>query len=373
MALSFFFCRCAADQHNDTTYSGLKKVNFEGIVHGDSTHLFVLRNPQGAELCMTNYGGRIVSLWIPDRSGTFRDVVLGFDHIDEYTAKPSSFGATIGRVANRIDHGKFILDDDTVRLDINSGEHSIHGGASGWQNQVFTGRQLSDSSLLLSYTSPDGEGGFPGKVAVQVRYTLTADNSLAIHYTCKADKRTPINMTNHSFFNLSGDPNNTILQDSLYVNADSFTLLRQDLITTGDYWPVAHTPFDFRTKTAIADALGKPGNAADQLAIVQGIDHNFVLNTQRDSTRLAASLYAPKSGIQMDVYTDQPGLQVYTGNMLDGSRKGKRGIVYKKQAGICLESQYFPDSPNKSDWPSTILEPGDTYSHVCVYKFSARD
>ncbi|KGE13378.1 aldose epimerase family protein [Sphingobacterium deserti] len=372
IATLLFFCACGTNKNDLITKSGLEVRNFERALNGDSTRLFVLRNMQGAEICITNYGGRIVSLWVPDRSGKFSDVVLGFDNINEYTAKPSSFGATIGRVANRIDHGKFVLDGDTVRLDINSGEHSIHGGAAGWQNQVFKGSKLTDSTLSLRYTSADGEGGFPGKVDVEVAYTLRADNSLSIRYTCTTDKQTPINLTNHSFFNLSGDPTNSILGDSLYVNADSFTPLRPDLITTGNYQSVTNTAFDFRKSTAIADALGSQGNGSDQLAIVGGIDHNFILNTDGDSSKLAASLYSSRSGILMDVYTDQPGLQVYTGNMLDGSRTGKKDIVYNKQAGICLESQYFPDSPNKPDWPSIMLQPGNTYKHVCVYRFSTR-
>lgn len=372
LPLLVLFSGCGAPVDQDVTSSGLSKRSFEAIVNGDSTHLFVLRNAQGAELCLTNYGGRIVSLWVPDRSGKFRDVVLGFDNIAEYTAKPSSFGATIGRVANRIDHGQFVLDGDTAQLDINSGKHTIHGGAAGWQNQVYEGTVLSDSSLMLRYTAPDGEGGFPGKVEVKVLYTLTHDNSLSIQYTCNSDRKTPVSMTNHSFFNLSGDPHKTILQDSLYVHADNFTPLRKDLITTGEILPVSGTPFDFRKKTSVGEALSKQGKAAEQLSFVNGIDHNFVLNTQGDITQLAASLYAEESGILMEVYTDQPGLQVYTGNMLDGSRIGKGGIPYHKQTAVCLESQYFPDSPNKPHWPSITLLPENTYSHRCVYRFRVK-
>lgn len=372
IALLFFFGSCETEKNEVTTRSGLEKSNFDSVVNGDSTHLFVLRNGQGAELCVTNYGGRIVSLWVPDRAGVFRDVVLGFDRIDEYTDKPSSFGATIGRVANRIDHGQFVLDGDTAHLEINSGEHTIHGGSAGWQNQVYRATQLSDSTLLLRYSSPDGEGGFPGKVDAEVLYTLTHDNSVAIRYTCQADRKTPINMTNHSFFNLSGNPLNTVRKDSLYVNADRFTPLRPDLITTGELLPVAGTPFDLRMKTAIGDALDKRQQAAgDQLDIVGGIDHNFVLQTNGDVHTLAASLYSPETGIGMEVYTDQPGLQVYTGNMLDGSRIGKAGVSYNKQSAICLESQYFPDAINKPHWPSVVWSPARAYHHLCIYKFTA--
>lgn len=363
---------CNSEVDVKRTKSGLERETFQTVVDGDSTDLFVLTNALGAEVCITNYGGRIVSLIVPDRDGEFRDVVLGFDRLEEYISKPSSFGATIGRFANRMAYGRFPLDGDTVQLDINSDPHMIHGGAKGWQNQVFDARQLSDSTLVLSYISLDGESGFPGEVVVEVTYTLTHDHALHLAYVAQTNKRTVINMTNHSFFNLSGDPNTTILDHVLYVHADTFTPLDEKLITTGEELSVSNSPFDFRNPITIGLAMQQKAEYA-QLQLVQGIDHNFVLNTNGNPEILAAQLYAPSTGIVMDVYTNEPGLQVYTGNMLDGSRVGKGEVVYKKQSAICLESQHFPDSPNKLHWPSTVLEPGETYHSVCVYKFGVRE
>lgn len=362
---------CTSQVEQIPTKSGLKRTAFDTVINDSGVRLFVIKNSTGAEVCITNYGGRIVSLWVPDRVGNFRDVVLGFDNITDYTAKASSFGATIGRFANRIANGKFLLDSDSVHLDINSGAHTIHGGSMGWQNQVYSVHQSSDSSLVLTYTSTDGEAGFPGEVMATVTYTLGYDNSLSIAYSATTDKKTVINMTNHSFFNLNGNPETGILDHELYVSADYFTPLTEGLITTGDVLELTASPFDFRKPTLIGDAFKKTGYE-DQLRFVNGIDHNLVLNNAGDTSHLAAQLYAPQSGIVMDVYTDEPGLQVYTGNMLDGSRIGKKGISYNKQAAICLESQHFPDSPNKPHWPSTVLDPGETYRSLCVYRFSIK-
>lgn len=362
---------CEQERNAEHTKSGLQLADFEAMHQGDSIGLYVLTNRQGGEVCITNYGGRIVSLLVPDSEGAWQDVVLGLPHIDDYLAMPSSFGATVGRVANRIADGQFVLDEDTLHLDINSTPHTIHGGAQGWQNQVFDAFQSSDSTLMLSYRSPDGEGGFPGNVTVQVTFTFREDHALHIAYEASTDQRTVLNMTNHSFFNLSGDPSRTIEDHVLYVNASTITPLDERLITTGAYMPVDNSPFDFREPVAIGTRLaGYPDHA--QLQIAQGIDHNFVLSTDGDVAKLAAQLYAPTTGIVMDVYTNEPGLQVYTGNMLDGSRKGKNGIPYKERAAVCLESQHFPDAPNKPDWPSIVLEPGETYRSTCIYHFGVR-
>lgn len=368
-SLVALFWSCDQNQPVGITQSGLDRRAFQTVVGGDSTDLFVLRNEAGAEVCITNYGGRIVSLMVPDASGKLRDVVLGFDTIDEYTAGPSSFGATVGRFANRIAHGQFVLGGDTVQLDINSGAHSIHGGHQGWQYQVFDASQLSDSTLSLSYISPDGEGGFPGTVAVEVSFRLSYDNALHIEYHAETDRTTVVNMTNHSFFNLSGDPSRTILDDVLYVRAGHFTPLGESSVPTGETWPVAGTPFDFRQPVAIGQAMDRDSGHA-QLQVAHGFDHNFILDTDGDPSQLAARLYSPASGIAMEVFTNEPGLQVYTGNMLDGSRVGKGQIPFHKQVAVCLETQHFPDSPNKPDWPSTVLEPGQRYHSACTYRFS---
>jgi len=349
----------------------LKRENFRTIVRGDATDLFIIRNANGMEVGITNYGGRIVSLLVPDKNGELQDVVLGFDRIDDYMAQPSSFGATMGRVTNRIGFGQFVLDGDTIRLTKNNGQHTIHGGIEGWRQQVFDADQLNDSTLVLSYLSPDGEAGFPGNVNATVRYTLTAKNALEINYTAKTDKKTVVNFTNHSFFNLSGDPQNSILDDILYINADGFTPIDTSLITTGEILPVASSPFDFNKPISIRDAFARD-STHQQLQLVNGLDHNWVLNTGSNSKVLAAKLYSPLSGIVLEVYTNEPGIQVYTGNMLDGSQKGKGGHVLQKQSAVCLETQHFPDAPNKSHWPSIELNPADTYHSICIYQFSTQ-
>lgn len=360
---------CNPQSDVQKTQSGLDRRDFQTVVNGDSTDLYVIRNANGMEACITNYGGRIVSLMVPDTTGEFRDVVQGFAHIDDYTTEPSSFGATMGRVANRINNGRFVLDGDTIQLDRNSGQHTIHGGGEGWRSQVFAADQPNDSTLVLAYISPDGESGFPGEVTVSVTFAVNQRNELAINYQAVTTEKTVINLTNHSFFNLAGDPAKTVLDDVLYVNATQYTPLDTTLITTGEIQPVAGTPFDFTEPVPISTALARDTSHA-QLRIASGIDHNFVLHTNGSIDELAARLYAPTSGIAMEVYTTEPGMQVYTGNMLDGARTGKEQVPYGKQSAICLETQHFPDAPNKPHWPTTVLEPGETYESTCIYRFS---
>ena len=364
-----FYTSCDPNTGAGTTKSGLQKKDFNKVLHGDTTSLFVLENDAGAEVCITNYGGRIVSLMMPDHQGDLRDIVLGFDNIEEYLSKPSSFGATVGRFANRIAFGKFPLDGDTIHLPINSGEHTIHGGEQGWQNQVFSCRQPAENILEMSYTSPDGQGGFPGQVSVHVKFMLTSSKELRIDYQATSDKNTVINMTNHSFFNLSGSTARGIGDHILYVNGDRFTPLQENLIPNGELASVDHSPFDLRDGVPIGEMLSKFAKN-EQLEIAGGgLDHNMVLNTEGELTDLAAQLSSPVSGIIMDVFTTEPGLQVYTGNMLDGSRKGKRKEVYGKHAAVCLEPQHFPDSPNNPAWPSTALKAGETYRSTTIYRF----
>lgn len=369
--LILMLCSCNNTPEEQTMSSGVDREDFQEVINEKKTDLFTLKNQSGAAVCITNYGGRIVSLIVPDRDGELQDVVLGFDNIQEYVEKPSSFGATVGRFANRIAYGKFPLDGDTIALDVNSGEHTIHGGAEGWQNQVFDAEQLADSVLVLRYIAKDGEAGFPGEVNVAVTFHLQDDNTLKIDYAAETDRRTVINMTNHSFFNLSGDPSATILDHVLLVNADVYTPLDEGLITTGDLEKVTATAFDFTNSISIEEALQRD-SLHPQLQLTQGYDHNYVLRTPGELDALAAQVYAPSTGILLDVYTTEPGLQVYTGNMLDGSRKGKKGIDYHKQTGLCLEPQHYPDSPNKPAWPSTILEPGDRYTSTTIYRFGVK-
>jgi len=350
-------------------YLGLNKKDFQTVVQGDAIDLYILRNANGIEAAITNYGARLVSLLVPDREGKLLDVVLGFDNIADYLAQPSSFGATMGRVTNRIGYGKFALDGDTIRLSKNNGKHTIHGGDEGWRQQVFNAEQPNDSTLVLSYRSPDGESGFPGTVNVKVTYTLTATNALTINYNAKTDKKTVINMTNHSFFNLSGNPERSIMDNLLYVNANSFTPIDSTLIPTGEIQSVKGTPFDFTTPISIADGLARD-SLNKQLQYAEGLDLNFVLNTAGNATAPAARLYEPTSGIALAVYTNEPGIQVYTANTMNPAQKGKGGHPFRKHTAVCLETQHFPDAPNKPQWPSIVLEPGDVYHSTCIYKFT---
>lgn len=369
LATFILISSCSQKKIGENDAQRLTRAAFQSVVRGDSTDLFTIRNAQGMEAAITNYGARIVALLVPDKDGEMRDVVLGFDNIDDYLAQPSSFGATMGRVTNRIGHGKFLLDGDTIQLDKNNGEHTIHGGSDGWRQQVFMAEQPNDSTLLLTYLSPDGESGFPGNVNVTVRYTLTTANTLDIDYTAQTDKKTVVNMTNHSFFNLSGDPTTTIVDDILYINADYYTPIDTSLITTGEIKPVVGSPFDFKTPITIRESIARD-SAHEQLQLVSGLDHNWVLNTMGETNVLAAKVYSTVSGIGLEVYTNEPGIQVYTGNMLDGSQKGKGGFPFNKQQAICLETQHFPDAPNKPEWPSIVLKPSETYHSKCIYRFT---
>src|SRR5690606_150829 len=290
--IAIFVGACQSQVEEQKTASGLDRKNFEDVIENKKTDLFILRNKAGAEVCITNYGGRIVSFMVPDREGRLQDVVLGFDNIREYVAKPSSFGATVGRFANRIAYGKFVLDGDTISLDVNDGEHTIHGGAEGWRSQVFDAEQPADNSLILSYVSKDGEAGFPGEVHVKVTFSLSDDNALKIDYLAETDRKTVINMTNHSFFNLSGNPEHTILDHVLLVNADSYTPLNEELITTGTIENVASTPFDFTHPISVKEALARD-SLHQQLQLAQGFDHNYVLRTDGNIGHVAAAVYSP--------------------------------------------------------------------------------
>lgn len=369
-AMIFLISSCTPKAPETLTLSGLNPTKFQTEVHGKKTQLYTLKNAAGMEVCVTNFGGRIVSIMVPDKNGEMRDVVLGFDSIADYINVPSDFGASIGRYANRINQGKIVLDGETIQLPQNNYGHCLHGGPQGWQYQVYQGNQLNDSTLSLVMHSPDGDSNFPGNVTATVTYTLTSDNAIDIQYEATTDKKTVINMTNHSYFNLSGDPKNTITNDILYVNADNFTPVDSTFMTTGEISPVTGTPMDFTSEKEIGKEINNYDYA--QLKNGNGYDHNWVLNTAGDDTKIAAKLISPLTGIVLEVYTDEPGIQVYTGNFLDGTVTGKKGIVYNQRAAICLETQHYPDSPNKPDWPSAILEPGQTYKSHCIFKFSVK-
>jgi len=352
------------------TLSGLKKSDFQSVVNGDSTNLYVLTNANGVEVALTNYGGRIVSVMVPDRDGNMKDVVLGFNNVDDYVNVNNNFGATIGRYGNRIANGKIMVEGVEYQLPQNNFGHTLHGGPEGFDKKVFKAEQINNQTVVFSYLSKDGEANFPGNLDMKVTMTLTDDNAIDLQYEATTDKETVVNLTNHSYFNLSGDGNNTILNDSLTIHADAFTPVDDTFMTTGEISPVEGTPMDFRTPAAIGARINDYDYA--QLKNGDGYDHNWVLNTKGDVTQVAATVYSPATGIVLDVYTDEPGVQVYTGNFLDGTVTGKNGAVYAKRNAICLETQKYPDSPNKADWPSPYLKPGEKYTSRCIYKFSVR-
>lgn len=349
------------------TDSGLLKSNFQTEVNGKKTDLFVLRNANNMEVCVTNFGGRIVSVMVPDKDGVMRDVVLGFDSIQDYISIPSDFGACIGRYANRIDQGRFTLDGVEYTLPQNNYGHCLHGGPKGFQYQVYDAVQTGPRNLELTYLSKDGEEGFPGNITCKVLMTLTDDNAIDLRYEAETDRPTIVNMTNHSYFNLDGDAVSNA-NHLLTIDADYYTPVDSTFMTTGEIAPVEGTPMDFRKPTPVGARINDYDFA--QLKNGNGYDHNWVLNTKGDINRKCATLKSPKTGIVLDVYTNEPGIQVYAGNFLDGTVTGKEGIAYNQRASVCLETQKYPDTPNKADWPSAVLRPGEKYKSQCVFKFS---
>jgi aldose 1-epimerase len=333
-----------------------------------AVEVYTLVNNNGASAQITNYGGIVLSLNVPDRAGNLGDVVLGFDTLEEYVAGNIYFGALIGRYGNRIAHGKFRLNGVEYTLAQNNGPNSLHGGLKGFDRVLWNAR-LFDSpdgpALELTYLSPDGEEGYPGNLTVRVIYTFTHDNALKLDYTATTDQDTVVNLTHHSFFNLAGTGD--ILDHILTINADRFTPVDETLIPTGELRPVAGTPFDFTRPTPIGLRIDQ---ADEQLACGLGYDHNWVLNNSDGSLALAARVLEPGSGRVMEVYTTEPGLQFYSGNFLDGSVTGKGGQAYQQRTGFCLETQHFPDSPHQPHFPSTVLKAGQTYTSTTLYKFS---
>lgn len=332
--------------------------------------IYCLKNKAGMEVDVTNFGGRITSVRIADKNGIVRDVVLGFDNVEDYYPEnhQSDFGAAIGRYANRINQGRFSIDGVEYDLPKNNFGHCLHGGPTGWQYQSYKVVDVSDNSIRLRMDSPDKDNNFPGAVTAFVTYTLTDNNAIEIAYEATTTAPTIINMTNHSYFNLSGNPGQDICGDYLYVNASGYTPIDNTCMTSGEILPVEGTPMDFTTMHKIGDRINETD--FEQIANGNGYDHNWVLDTKGDMSQVAAKLYCEQTGITLDVYTDEPGIQVYTGNFLDGTVTGKGGITYNKRAAICLESQHYPDSPNKPQWPSVVLRPGETYKSHCTFAFS---
>ncbi len=372
---------CASGEQKALTVSGLDPAKFDTLINQKPVKLYTLKNNNGMEVCITNYGGRVVSLVVPDRDNKQVDVVLGFDNIHQYADtlnSPSDYGSSVGRYANRIKNGQFTLGDSTYQLRLNDGPNSLHGGGTtGWMNQVYEAEQIGDSILKLTIVAQDGENGFPGTVTAVTTYKVTADNTLDMTWEATTDKETIINQTNHNYYNLSGDFTQAGYDQVLYVNADKFTASDKLYIPTGEIRDVEGTPFDFRTAHAIGDSI----NAAyDQIQNATGYDHNFCLNTWKDGkgddTQVCASLYSPKTGILMEMYTNEPGVQVYSGNFQGVGRDAdivrKHGIKYPKHVSVCLESQKFPDSPNHPEWASPVLKPGEKYYSHAAYKFSTK-
>lgn len=344
----------------DTT--AVTKQNF-GEVDGKPVYLYTLTNKNGAQVKITNYGGTVTSWIAPDKTGQKSSIVLGFDSLSGYLAKPPYFGALIGRYGNRIANGSFKIDTAVYTLAKNNGKNHLHGGLKGFDKVVWDASTISDTvpAIVLTYTSKDGEEGYPGNLKVTVQYTLSDDNELSIEYNAETDKTTPVNLTNHSYFNLTGSVSNTILGHVLMVNADNYTPVDSSLIPTGEIKPVKGTPFDFTTATAIGARID---------SVKGGYDHNFVLNRQGNALDLVAVVTDSISGRKLEVYTTEPGLQFYTGNFLDGSIKTSDGKAINKHTAFCLETQHFPDSPNEPKFPTTLLKPGEKYHTVTKYKLS---
>ena len=354
---------------NKKTLSGLSTSDFDKQIDGKETTLYILCNKHGAELTITNYGAKIVSLMVPDNQGNMVDIVAGHDSIDTYlTSGEPYFGAICGRYANRIAGGKFMIDGITYdQLAINNGPNSLHGGIKGFNSVVWDAKQTDGQTLELSYVSADGEEGFPGELKVTVTYRLTDENEVAISYQATTDKPTVLNLTNHAFFNLSGAGDPSIEDHIVTINADHYLPTDNTSIPYGPKAEVANTPMDFRTPHTVGERINE---SFEQLVFGKGYDHTYILNKEGDELSFCARCVAPKTGIMMEVYTTQPGVQLYTGNWLSGKFEGKHGQRYPERSALCFETQHFPDSPNKPEYPTTVLRPGEVFQSKTIYKFS---
>jgi len=385
--VGFFALASCAGGKNATgeTVSGLNPADFDTTLNGKKVELITLTNKNGMEVCLTNYGGRVVSLNVPNKEGKSTDVVLGYDNIRQYADtlhSPSDYGSSVGRYANRIKNAVIIVEGKQFKLKANDNENCLHGGGTtGWINKVYDIQARTDSSVTFAITAPDGENGFPGTVKATATYVVKSDNTLDINFSATTDKETVINMTNHSYFNLNGDPSQIGTDQVMYVNADKFTPSDKKYIPTGEIKDVMGTPMDFRKAHALSETIND--STFDQIRNTTGYDHNWCLNTYKDGkgddTKVAASLYSPKSGILLEVFTNEPGIQVYTGNFQGTGISCKHGIKYPKHVSVCFESQKYPDSPTKfiektKGWEisNPYLKPGETYTSHLVYKFSVK-
>jgi aldose 1-epimerase len=377
-SLAFVACNNAQqtteEQSSDTTKSQPMQTPdakaFQQTIDGKPSNLYVLKN-SNIVAAITNYGARVVSLLVPDKNGKMTDVVVGFDNVNDYTqGSDTYFGAIVGRYGNRIAKGKFELDGKEYTLPTNNGPNSLHGGDTGFSRKVWDAQQLNDSTLQLTYVSKDGEEGYPGTLTAKVTYTVMGNQGLKIDYHATTDKKTVVNLTNHSYFNLNGQGSGTINNHLVMINADKFTPVDSTLIPTGSLESVANTPLDFRSPTTIGARINDTSSL--QLKYGKGYDHNFVINPTNDSLTKAAEVMGDQSGIVMDVYTDQPGMQFYGGNFMDGSHTIKGGKKDNYRTAFCLETQHYPDSPNHPDFPSTTLSPGEVYKTTTIYEFSVK-
>lgn len=368
--LSFFLMLliggCSSQQSQDQmTESKIKTEDFGTMDDGSAVQLFTLKNENGMEVSITNFGGIVTSIKVPDKNGDIENIVLGFDDLEKYKAGHPFFGAIAGRYANRIAKGRFELNGEEYELATNDGENHLHGGAEGFDKKLWDAEVNDDeNSVTISYLSPDGEEGYPGNLDVKVTYTLTDDNELKIDYHATTDKSTVLNLTNHSYFNLSGDSSQSILDHKLTINADRYTPVNEGLIPTGELRPVEGTAFDFTEPETVGARIE---------SIPPGYDHNFVLNNPDSGMRKIVTVEHEESGRIMEVYTDQPGVQFYTGNFLDGTLTGRNGKPIEQYAALCLETQTFPDSPNKPDFPSPVLNPEETYETTTIYQFKVSE
>ncbi len=368
LTIGFLFLSITIMAQNISQIKPLNSSDFEKGVDGKQVSLYTLKNNSGMVAEITNYGGKVVSLWMADKHGNYEDIVLGYSDIDGFlTAKEKYFGALIGRYGNRIAKGKFTLAGNEYTLATNNGENHLHGGNKGYDAVVWDAKQINDQTLELSYLSKDMEAGYPGNLTIKVKYQLTDNNELKTEYWATTDKPTVVNLTHHSFFNFNGAGNGTINNHFLQINAPYYTPVDKGLIPTGAIATVENTPMDFRKLTAIGTRVDAN---FQQLKYGLGYDHNFVLNQNMNGLNYAAKVVESISGRTMEVYTNEPGLQFYGGNFLDGSIKGKGNKAYKHRTAFCLETQHFPDSPNQPHFPSTRLDPGETYHSICIYKFS---
>lgn len=350
----------------------ISKAEFGKTKDGQNVEAYTLTNNNGMMVRIITYGGTITEIWVPDKNGKFADVALGYDNIEGYENGKAFIGALIGRYANRIGKAKFSIDGVEYKLPANDNGNQLHGGIKGFDKVVWTAEPITNKnsiSLKLTYYSKDGEEGYPGNVHATVVYSLNDKNEIEMDYSATTDKTTVVNLTNHAYFNLAGAGSGDILSHKLMIDADKFTPVDATLIPTGELRNVEGTPMDFRKPAAIGSRIN---DDYDQLKLGKGYDHNWVLNKKGNELKLAAEAYEPESGRVLDVITTQPGIQFYSGNFLNGSEIGKGNIPYKHRYGFCLETQHFPDSPNKPEFPTVILKPGEKYSSKTIYKFSAK-